>query len=42
MIKIIKKAENVGAVERERERESLFIQSGICLLDHTHTHTMYL
>ena len=31
--------ESVGAVERERERERepLFIQSGICLLDHTHT-----
>ena len=27
--------ETLGALEREREREYLFIQHGICLLDHT-------
>ena len=29
------KAETVETVEREREREQLFIQHGIRLLDHT-------
>ncbi len=29
------KIKTVGAVERERERELLFIQHGICLLDNT-------
>ena len=28
------KAETLATVEREREREQLFIQHGICLLDH--------
>lgn len=31
--------ETLGALEREREREYLFIQHGICLLDHTHKYS---
>ena len=34
------KAETVETVEREREREQLFIQHGIRLLDHTHTYVL--
>ncbi len=34
-LKKMTKAESVGAVERERERERLFIQHKICLLGHT-------
>ena len=34
MIKMLK---TLGAVERERERERLFIQHGICLLDHKYS-----
>ena len=35
-MKIEVQAETVATVERERERELLFIQCGIRLLDHTH------
>ena len=35
-----KELETVDTVERERERESLFIQHGIRLLDHTHTNIL--
>ena len=35
-----RKPKTVDTVEREREREPLFIQRGIRLLDHTHTHTV--
>ena len=30
---------NLESLAALKEREYLFIQRGICLLDHTHTHT---
>ena len=38
MKKIKENAETLVAVEREREREKLFIQHGIRLLDHVYCH----